>query len=113
MASFSVGKFGLRSLSQTLARELSGKGIHVAHVVIDGPVDVPLVRKKIQQSLSQRPTSLLFLFLISSEQMEQFERRLSKPEDIAEVYWMLHAQPSSSWSQEIDVRSYAEPMAKM
>jgi NAD(P)-dependent dehydrogenase (short-subunit alcohol dehydrogenase family) len=39
-----VGKFGLRALAQSLARELGPQGIHVAHIVIDGQIDTPRVR---------------------------------------------------------------------
>jgi short-subunit dehydrogenase len=88
MSTFSPGKFGLRSLSQTLRNELSPHNIHVCHVVIDGPVNIPLIRKY----------------------MKGVEDRLIEPKDVAEVYWQLHTQPSSCWTFEMDVRSASEPL---
>ena len=44
-AAFAVAKSGLRALSQSMARELGPKGIHVSHVIIDGAVDTPWIRE--------------------------------------------------------------------
>jgi NAD(P)-dependent dehydrogenase (short-subunit alcohol dehydrogenase family) len=82
-----VGKFGLRAIAQSMARELQPKGVHVAHVVIDGPIDTADVRA----ILSDRdPESLL------------------PPEDIAEAYYQLHRQRHGAWTQELDLRSWKE-----
>lgn len=85
-AGLAVGKFGLRALAQSMARELGPRGIHVAHVVIDGAIDTPRVRGM----LSGREQGLL------------------APAAIAENYWNLYAQDPSAWTQEIDVRPSVE-----
>ncbi len=86
-AGLAVGKFGLRALAQSMARELGPKGIHVAHVVIDGGIDTPRVRTMLA---GRDPQTLL------------------APMAIAENYWNLHAQDPSAWSQEIDLRPSVE-----
>jgi NAD(P)-dependent dehydrogenase (short-subunit alcohol dehydrogenase family) len=83
-AGLAVGKFGLRALAQSMARELGPKGIHVAHVVIDGAIDTPRVRSM----LAGRP--------------------MIAPAAIAETYWNLYAQDPSAWTQEIDLRPSVE-----
>jgi NAD(P)-dependent dehydrogenase (short-subunit alcohol dehydrogenase family) len=82
-----VGKFGLRALGQSLARELHPKGIHVAHVIIDGQIDTPRARLM----APGRPTSSLL-----------------DPESIAEAYWQLHRQAPTTWTQELDLRPAVE-----
>ncbi len=77
-SAFAAAKFGLRALSQSMARELGPQGIHVAHVVIDGGI------KKTE------------------------EDRTLNPEDIAETYWQLHAQKRSAWTQELELRPWTE-----
>jgi NAD(P)-dependent dehydrogenase (short-subunit alcohol dehydrogenase family) len=86
-AGLAVGKFGLRALAQSMARELGPKGIHVAHVVIDGGIDTPRVRTMLA---NRDPQTFL------------------APNAIAENYWNLHAQDPSTWSQEIDLRPSVE-----
>lgn len=85
-AALAVGKFGLRALAQSMAREFGPKGIHVAHVVIDGGIDTPRVRSM----LAGREATLL------------------APAAIAEAYWNLHAQDPSAFSHEIDLRPAVE-----
>ena len=77
-APFAIAKFGLRALGQSLARELGPKGIHVAHVLIDGQIGHAEGDGKL------------------------------RPEAIAESYWHLHCQPRSAWTQELDIRPWAE-----
>jgi NAD(P)-dependent dehydrogenase (short-subunit alcohol dehydrogenase family) len=86
-APFAMGKFALRGLAQSMARELAPQGIHVAHVVIDGGIDTPRVRTMLA---NRAPETLL------------------APTAIAENYWNLHAQDPSTWSQEIDLRPSVE-----
>ncbi len=86
-AGLAVGKFGLRALAQSMARELGPRGIHVAHVVIDGAIDSPRVRTMFA---GRAPETFL------------------APMAIAENYWNLHAQDPSTWSQEIDLRPFVE-----
>lgn len=91
-AAFSGGKHALRALAQSAARELGPKGIHVAHVVIDGPIDSESTRHLFPELFTERPPEGIL-----------------KPDDIAEIYWQLHCQPRSSWSFETDVRTHLEP----
>ena len=83
-AAFAVGKFGLRALSQSLAREVAPRGVHVAHVVIDG-----MIESGATASTDPRHPRLL-------------------PDAIAEAYWQLHVQPPSAWTLELDLRPSAE-----
>jgi NAD(P)-dependent dehydrogenase (short-subunit alcohol dehydrogenase family) len=77
-APFAIAKFGLRALAQSMARELGPKGIHVAHVVIDGQIGVADDDSKL------------------------------RPADIAEAYWSLYRQPRSAWTLEADLRPWGE-----
>ena len=89
---FAAAKAGLRSLSQTFAREFGPRGVHVAHVIIDGGIDGERLRTNApQRAKDAGPDGLLGL------------------EALAEVYWQLHAQPRSAWTQELDLRPYKEP----
>jgi len=91
-AAFSGGKQALCALAQSLARELGPEGIHVAHVVIDGPIDTEATRALFPDWFAERP-----------------EDGIMQPNALAEIYWQLHCQPRSAWTFEIDVRSYLEP----
>jgi NAD(P)-dependent dehydrogenase (short-subunit alcohol dehydrogenase family) len=83
-----VGKFGLRALSQSMARELGPQGIHVAHVVIDGQIED--ATRDGRGPGAQGADALLH------------------PDAIAEAYWQLHLQPRSAWTQELDLRPWTE-----
>ena len=74
-------------LAQSLATELWAKGIHVAHVVIDGVIDTRRVRKTYKPSASDP---------------------MLQPEAIADAYWHLIQQDRSAWSLEIDLRPNKE-----
>ncbi|MCG8504986.1 MAG: SDR family oxidoreductase [Sphingomonadales bacterium] len=90
---------GRRMLCQTLNAEFAPKGIHVAHILIDGPVDAPdtlgrLLGPERYQALKQ-------------------ERGLGKdgllvPSELAETYYHLAHQHRSAWTHELDLRPYAE-----
>ena len=84
-ASFAMGKFALRGLAQSMARELQPQGIHVAHIVIDGGI-----RSATRAVPADNPDSLL------------------APEAIAESYMHLIRQQRSAWSWEIEVRPWVE-----
>ncbi len=84
-ATFAMGKFALRGLAQSMARELSPKGIHVAHFVIDGGI-----RSEARAVPDNAPDSLL------------------DPDAIAETYWATLQQHRSAWSWEIEVRPWVE-----
>jgi len=83
-----VGKFGLRALAQSMARELGPKGIHVAHVVIDGMI-----------AAEHRP---------GRGKSERGPDALLDDDAIAEAYWQLHLQPRSAWTLEMDLRPWVE-----
>jgi NAD(P)-dependent dehydrogenase (short-subunit alcohol dehydrogenase family) len=85
--SFSSAKFAVRGLAQSLAVELWPKGIHVAHVIIDGVIDTPKVRKTYKPSAKEP---------------------LLKSEAIADAFWNLIQQDRSAWSLEIDLRPNKE-----
>jgi NADP-dependent 3-hydroxy acid dehydrogenase YdfG len=82
-----VGKFGLRALAQSMAREFNSQGIHIAHIIIDGQIDIPKLREK----SPDRPADTLL-----------------SPEAIAETYWQLYQQDSSVWTLELDLRPSLE-----
>lgn len=85
-ASFAMGKFGLRALTQSLAREFGPRGIHVAHVVIDGVIDTTRKHARGGQGAAQTLS----------------------PDAIAETYWQLHRQDASAWTLELDLRPAPE-----
>ncbi|PYI04519.1 NAD(P)-binding protein [Aspergillus sclerotiicarbonarius CBS 121057] len=85
-ASFAAGKFALRALAQSLAREFGPKGIHVAHVIIDGVIDIPRTKGWVFES----------------------EDAKLDPGAIAESYWHLHTQPRTTFGFELDLRPYVE-----
>ncbi len=84
-ASFAMGKFALRGLAQSAARELGPKGIHVAHFIIDGAV-----RAAHRPDPADNPDSTL------------------DPDAIAQSYVDVLRQPRSAWSHEIELRPWAE-----
>jgi NAD(P)-dependent dehydrogenase (short-subunit alcohol dehydrogenase family) len=90
-APFAMGKFALRGLAQSLARELQPQGIHVAHVVIDGAIDTAWIRENFPERAALKD-----------------EDGILNPEAIAENYWMLHSQPRSAWTHELDLRPWIE-----
>lgn len=87
-ATFAMGKFGLRGLAQSMARELHPQNIHIVHVVIDGGI----------RSVDKGRV----------ESSEDTPDRWLDPDAIADTYWHLHKQPRSSWSWEIEVRPWVE-----
>ncbi|MFM0593622.1 MULTISPECIES: SDR family NAD(P)-dependent oxidoreductase [Paraburkholderia] len=90
-AAFASAKAGLRSLTQSLAREFGPRNIHVAHVVVDGGIDGERLRTSAPQRVAERgPDGLL------------------NPDEIADAYWHLHQQGRTAWSQEIDLRPFNE-----
>jgi NAD(P)-dependent dehydrogenase (short-subunit alcohol dehydrogenase family) len=84
-APFAMGKFALRGLAQSMARELSPLGIHVAHVVIDGAIRAPG----------------------SATDLAKPDAQL-EADAIAETYFQLAHQPRSAWSWEIELRPWVE-----
>jgi NAD(P)-dependent dehydrogenase (short-subunit alcohol dehydrogenase family) len=88
---FAQGKAALRALAQSCAREFGPKGLHVAHVVIDGAVDGNRINT-----------------LLPTLKEKLGEDGLLSPDGIAENYWHLHTQPRSAWTHELDLRPWAE-----
>jgi len=84
---FSSAKFGMRGLAQALAKELWPKGVHVAHVIIDG-----VIRENEYEPVPQ----------------DQTPEPLMNPAAIADVYWALIKQDKSAWSMEVDLRPHRE-----
>jgi NAD(P)-dependent dehydrogenase (short-subunit alcohol dehydrogenase family) len=84
-SSFAMGKFALRGLAQSAARELGPQGIHVAHFVIDGGI-----RSAMRPDPADRPDSFL------------------DPDAIAQSYLAVLAQPRSAWTWEIELRPWVE-----
>ena len=84
-APFAMGKFALRGLAQSMARELSPQGIHVAHFVIDGGI-----RSAGRVEPADRPDSML------------------DPDAIALSYWNVLQQPRSAWTWELELRPWVE-----
>jgi len=91
MAGFAGAKHALRALAQSMARELGPQGIHVAHTLVDGAIDMPWIRENFAKHIENLPPDGLL-----------------SPDDIAESYWTLHQQPRSAWTQELDLRPYCE-----
>lgn len=88
---FSAAKTGLRALAQGMAREFGPQGIHVVHAVIDGVINGERARRQFPEFVATKG-----------------EDGLLDPDAIAVTYWLLHCQPRSTWTQEIDLRPYRE-----
>ncbi len=86
-SALATGKFALRALAQSMAREFGPRGVHVAHTIIDGQIDTPKVR-------SMSP--------------DRDESTMLSPDAIAEAYWQLHRQNSTAWTLELDLRPAVE-----
>ena len=84
-APFAMGKFALRGLAQSMARELSPQGLHIAHFVIDGGI-----RSAARIEPADRPDSML------------------DPDAIAQSYWNVLQQPRSAWTWELELRPWVE-----
>jgi NAD(P)-dependent dehydrogenase (short-subunit alcohol dehydrogenase family) len=84
-APFAMGKFALRGLAQSMARELSPQGIHIAHFVIDGGI-----RSATRSEQTDKPDSML------------------DPDAIALNYWNVLQQPRSAWTWELELRPWVE-----
>jgi NAD(P)-dependent dehydrogenase (short-subunit alcohol dehydrogenase family) len=85
-AAFASSKFALRGLAQSLARELGPRGIHVAHVVLDGLVWSSQTRARFSPE----------------------EKNCMAPEDVASVLVSLVVQRRSAWTNELDIRPWVE-----
>lgn len=91
-AAFAGAKHALRALAQSMARELSPRGIHVAHSLIDGPIDTAFIRDIMPDAYAERLP----------------QGGIIDPEHIADSYWFLHQQPRDAWTHELDLRPWLE-----
>lgn len=87
-AAFASAKFALRGLAQSLAREFGPQGVHVAQIVVDGLIDAPQTDRRFGAPNAE-------------------DDRLS-PDAVAESCLHLAKQPRSAWTQELDLRPFAE-----
>jgi NAD(P)-dependent dehydrogenase (short-subunit alcohol dehydrogenase family) len=85
---YAIGKFGLRALSQSLAKAYSKDGVHIVHVRLDCDLDMPLMRELYGDNFDAD--------------------KMANTDDVAEAYWWAHQQPKSAWSNEIELRPYTE-----
>jgi len=84
-APFAMGKFALRGLAQSMARELAPKGIHVGHFVVDGGIRQP-----------------------GEARAERGADGFLDPDAIAQTYLQIHDQPRSAWTWEVELRPWTE-----
>lgn len=77
----------MRALSQSIAREFAPQGIHVAHAIIDGVIDIPRTKEWLK---------------------DQPKEAKIEADGIAEAYWSLHTQSARAFTNEIDVRPMLE-----
>ena len=90
-SAFAGAKHALRALAQSMARELGPKGIHVAHIVIDGAIDTQFIAENFPERYALKD-----------------QDGIVDPEAIAESYWNLHRQSRSAWTHELDLRPWME-----
>lgn len=85
-------KAALRALTQSAARELAPRGVHIVHVVVDGVINVP--------GLGERWPA--------AKEMALTPGTLLEPDDMATTYLALHEQPASAWTFELELRPMRE-----
>ena len=92
-SAFAGGMHAKRAMAQSLAKEVGPAGVHVAHVVIDGPIETAFVRQ-----------------LVGDAAFEEMRARdaLLLPSEIANVFVTISKQHRSAWTFETDVRPYCE-----
>ena len=91
-AAFSGAKHAKRSLAQSMARELGPRGIHIAHIIIDGAIDTPWIKELFSEFYNEKKD----------------KDGLMNPDDIAQNYLWIHNQPRNAWTHEIDLRPWIE-----
>lgn len=90
-SAFAGAKAALRMLAQSMARELGPKNIHVAHSIIDGPIDTDFIATRVPDIEGMRANDAVL-----------------RPDAIARAYVMLHKQHRSAWTHELDLRPWTE-----
>lgn len=91
LAAFAGAKHALRALAQSMARELGPHNIHVAHTIIDGAIDSHFIREMMPDVDAKRDAGAIL-----------------DPDHIAQNYVMLHKQPRTAWTHELDLRPWKE-----
>jgi NAD(P)-dependent dehydrogenase (short-subunit alcohol dehydrogenase family) len=87
MTTFAAPKWALRAMTISLAKEFAPRGIHVAHAIIDGVIDIPKYQERLKDFSP--------------------EARVG-PEEIAKTYWDLHTQGRRGFTNEVDIRPMLE-----
>ncbi len=90
-SAFAGAKAALRATAQSMARELWPRGIHVAHVVIDGAIDTEFIRSNFPERYATRD-----------------QQGILDPDHIADLYWQIHCQPRDAWTHETELRPWME-----
>ncbi|MEK9721769.1 MAG: SDR family NAD(P)-dependent oxidoreductase, partial [Quisquiliibacterium sp.] len=90
-SAFAGAKHALRALAQSMARELWPKGIHVAHIIIDGAIDTEFIRSNFPDRYATRDRGGILA-----------------PDNIAQAYWQIHCQPRDAWTHETELRPWIE-----
>lgn len=90
-SAFAGAKHAVRALAQSMARELGPENIHVAHSIIDGPIDTAFIREQFPAIYARKA-----------------DDGLLQPAAIAEAYWQIHCQPRTAWTHELDLRPWSE-----
>lgn len=90
-SAFAGAKHALRALAQSMGRELGPKNIHVVHTLIDGAIDSNFIRENVPNVDDLRDQDALL-----------------NPDHIAQTYVMLHNQPRTAWTHELDMRPWTE-----
>lgn len=85
---YTIGKFGLRALSQSLSKAYAKTGVHIVHFRLDCDLDVPIMRDLYGEKYDPE--------------------KLANPDDVAEAYWLTYLQPKSAWSNEVEIRPHTE-----
>ena len=85
---YAIGKFGLRALSQSLAKAYAKDGVHIVHFRLDCDLDVPVMRELYGDRYDPE--------------------KLANPDDVAETYWLTYLQPTGAWSNEVEIRPSKE-----
>lgn len=85
---YAIGKFGLRALSQSLAKAYAHRGVHIAHFRLDCDLDVPVMHDMYGDAPGRSG--------------------LASPDDVAETYWLTYRQPKGAWSNEVEIRPCTE-----
>nr|POE98800.1 putative oxidoreductase [Quercus suber] len=87
VSGFASSKFAMRALATSAAKEFASKGVHIAHVTVDGVIDIPRTKDWLKDMAPEAKIS---------------------PEDIAETYWTLHMQSNRCFTNDLDIRPMME-----